>query len=361
MVAGHGPSDGRCLPCPGVSGSAVCIPPCTSHGRYKHSPNVKNLALQCSSRNTPLCSASSGSNRRNSDFSRHRHGFSRGRNRQNDERDNFENLEESEMFSSKNGPLLTSSGSSKFQATATPGPREKEIVELFRKVQAQLRERAAVKEERKIEESQKKGKESETVDSLLKLLRKHSVQQGKRSSGADSRDFILETPDRSGLFSEDRTTSIFDSNSSVKLEKRENEAPITSRPRSSFQRRSPVSRVKVQSTYSEYDEEPVTSVSQTDVESKGKHVTLEPALEIEPEAEPTFSGGDVFDDMSDDEISDVYEDDDHNASHQNAVENSNLSEMKLTDLRALAKSRGLKGYSKLKKHELIELLSGDSI
>ena len=33
-----------------------------------------------------------------------------------------------------------------------------------------------------------------------------------------------------------------------------------------------------------------------------------------------------------------------------------IEEMKLTELKDLAKSRGLKGYSKLKKSELIELL-----
>lgn len=33
-----------------------------------------------------------------------------------------------------------------------------------------------------------------------------------------------------------------------------------------------------------------------------------------------------------------------------------IEDMKLTELKALAKSRGFKGYSKLKKNELLELL-----
>lgn len=360
-IPGRGLSDGKCLSRSGVSGSAVCVSPCTSHGRYKHTPMFKVLSLQCSSRNTLMCSASSGSHRRNSDFSRqHKHGFSRNRIRQSEERENFENFEDSEMFSSKNGPLLTNSGASKFQATATPGPKEKEIVELFKKVQAQLRERAAVKEERKIEGSQKKGKESETVDSLLKLLRKHSVQQGKGSFDADSsRDFILDQPDRGRLFSEERNTGIFDSSGSVKHEKRENEAPVTSRPRSNFQRRSPVSRVKVEPVYADYGEQPVDNVSLTVFNGRRENLTLEPELEVESDNEASFSDGDVFDDVMDDEISDVYEDDNTNMSHQNAGETSNLSEMKMTELKALAKSRGFKGFSRLKKHELIELLSDD--
>uniref|UniRef100_A0A3Q7F3B7 Rho termination factor-like N-terminal domain-containing protein n=2 Tax=Solanum lycopersicum TaxID=4081 RepID=A0A3Q7F3B7_SOLLC len=35
-----------------------------------------------------------------------------------------------------------------------------------------------------------------------------------------------------------------------------------------------------------------------------------------------------------------------------------IEEMKLPQLKELAKSRGLKGYSKLKKSELVELLIG---
>lgn len=361
LIAGHGPSDGKCVPRSGVSGSAVCVSPCNSHGRYKHTPMVKVLSLRYSSRNIVMCTASSGSHRRNSDFSRqNKHGFSRSRNRQNEERDNFENFEDSEMFSSKNGPLVTNPGSSKFQVAAAPGPKEKEIVELFKKVQAQLRERAAVKEERKAEESQRKGKESETVDSLLKLLRKHSVQQGKRSIEADSsRDFTSDQPDRGGLISEERNTGIFDSSSSVKH--RENESPVSGRPRSNFQRRSPVSRVKIQPAYADYDaEQPVDNVSLPEFDGRRKNVTLEPELEeVESDNEASFSDGDVFDDVTDDEISDVYEDDNTNMSHQSAGETTNLSEMKITELKALAKSRGIKGYSKLKKHELVQLLSGE--
>ncbi|RVW53539.1 Rho-N domain-containing protein 1, chloroplastic [Vitis vinifera] len=204
LAAGYGPSDGRCLPCSGVSRRAVALSPCTSRCDYKTLSQVKIVPLKCISRGASfMCNASSSGNRRNPDFSRQsRHGFSRGRNRHNEENNNSENLEESEFLSSKNGPLLSLSGSPKFQATATPGPREKEIVELFRKVQAQLRERAAMKEERKSEASQRQAKESENVDSLLKLLRKHSVEQGKRRSS--SRDFNLSQPDQNGSFDEEK-------------------------------------------------------------------------------------------------------------------------------------------------------------
>ncbi|KAL3531226.1 hypothetical protein ACH5RR_010548 [Cinchona calisaya] len=356
---GHGPPDDTGLPCHGISGRAVRLSPYSSLGCDKIFAKAKNL--RCTIKNTsPVCSASSGSHRRNPDFSRqNKHGFSWNRNRQNEDRDGYDSLEEPEMFSSKNGPLLTSAGIPRFQATATPGPKEKEIVELFRKVQAQLRERAAVKEERKIEESQKKSKGTETVDSLLKLLRKHSVQQGKRSSDIEcGREFIMDQSEQNGPMLEERNTAIYDSNSSVKHVKRESEAPVISRPRSNFQRRSPVPQVKVQPIFS--DEDAINSVSRANSDQKMKEKTLEPEFGVEPETEPdtepTFSDSDVFDEMSADEISGIY-DDNENVQEPVLDEYSNLSEMKLTELRALAKSRGLRGFSKLKKHELIELLT----
>ncbi|KAJ6953067.1 Rho-N domain-containing protein 1 [Populus alba x Populus x berolinensis] len=165
-LPGYGSSEGRCLPFSGISGRAVAVSPCSSRGvHYVHS-QAQFGKMKCSSRASSIVCKSSGGHRRNPDFSRqNRQGFSRNRNRQNEEGNGFENLDDSDLLTSKNGPLLSLSGTPKFQATAAPGPREKEIVELFRKVQAQLRERAAVKEEKKVEASQGKGRENETVDS----------------------------------------------------------------------------------------------------------------------------------------------------------------------------------------------------
>ena len=144
FLIGYGPTDCRYLSCSNISGRAVTLSPCSSHCDHRIHSQLKIGSLKYSSKGISIiCRAGSGGHRRNPDFSKQRYGF-RGRNRQNEDRETFESLDESEMLSTKNGPLLSLSGSTKFQATAAPGPREKEIVELFRKVQAQLRERAAV-------------------------------------------------------------------------------------------------------------------------------------------------------------------------------------------------------------------------
>ncbi|GMH20887.1 hypothetical protein Nepgr_022729 [Nepenthes gracilis] len=194
-IPGYGQSESGCLPCLGVYGKAAWKPP-SPQSDCKTIFKVRTVSVKCSSRLTSFsCKASSNNPRRNPEFPRqNRHGFSRNRNRQNEERDSSENGEESELLSMKNGPLLSlSHNNSRHQATAAPGPREREIVELFRKVQAQLRERMAAKEERKVDTSRGQSKERETVDSLLKLLRKHSIEHGKRkvdegSSSADEGD-----------------------------------------------------------------------------------------------------------------------------------------------------------------------------
>lgn len=391
FLHGYGPSDGKCLPCSGISGTVAPAYPCSSRFNHRFKSQVRIGSLNGAYKGVSFtCRASSSGRNRNPDFPRqNRHGYSRGRNRKNDDRDGFENLEESDLLSSKNGPLVSLSSGTKFGATAAPGPREKEIVELFKKVQAQLRERSAVKEEKKAEALQGQGKENETVDSLLKLLRKHSVEQAKRTNNSGSnKDFMLDQPEKNARYSERKSTTSFDSNNSLKDEVEEPNASF-SRPASNFQRKSPIPRLTYQPIYSEDDHignsvPHVNSIGkrkknhfervpkpepepepkrepELELESELEHepvVDAEFEFEPEPEPEPELVQ------LLEEETSGPEETlnfDDENGEKQQLIERKDLSALKLLELRALAKSQGVKGFSKMKKGELVELLSGSSV
>ncbi|KAK7267388.1 hypothetical protein RIF29_20060 [Crotalaria pallida] len=384
---GCGMSEGRCLPCSGVSGRTASLYSCSSLNHYRFHSHVQIRGLKCASaRASFVCEA-----RRNPDFSRqNKHGSSRSRNRQNEGRDSFENFEE-DMLSLKNGPLVSLSPSGKSQATAAPGPREKEIVELFRKVQARLRERAATKEEKKVEASQGRGKENGTVDSLLKLLKKHSAEQVKsNSTGGRGKDLSLDRSQESTQHNGRRSTKFSDLDNAPKDEPQESNISSVARPRSSFQRRSPVPRVKYQPvSYNEEDTNVVPPSSEVRVNNRDKRDLKldhkegpgsEPDIDhdIEPDSEPDldhesdhdsepvivpkdelFFPDIAIDDLSDDDTHDSEQTyDDEHADEQLEVQHEDLSALKLTELRALAKSRGLKGFSKMKKGDLVELLTG---
>ncbi|ESQ51696.1 hypothetical protein EUTSA_v10016746mg [Eutrema salsugineum] len=387
-VPGYGVSDSRSFSNSAVSRRTLAILPCSSC--LVHKLHIKNKHLKSAPNKISfVCRASSSGHRRNNpDFSRNnKHGFRGGRNRRNEDRDGLDGgggLEDSEMLSSKNGPMFSLSNSPKFQATSSPGPREKEIVDLFRKVQAQLRARAAAKkEEKKTEEASKGqgGKESETVDSLLKLLRKHSGEQSKKKvSNFTSEKQLQEDDDAAER--QDHSSNHFDSRN-----KDRNATPFT-RPASSFRRNSPVPRHKSPSSYSGeamFDEASSYSVTWTQkkdqVESRDEpeyepeyepeesepRLTLfgpeesEEPEESEPrltlfESEPKLKPESFF--LEEDELSDDDDDDDEpiNAEEETAKD-EDLSALKLIELRAIAKSRGLKGISKMKKADLVNLLA----
>ncbi|XP_077225562.1 rho-N domain-containing protein 1, chloroplastic-like [Tasmannia lanceolata] len=393
-VPGYGLSEGRCLP---RSGFKI--------------PLSKKLVYG-SKRTSLVCNASSSNPRKNPDFSsqnKQRNGFSRSKNMQNQEEDRSD--EETEILSSKDGPLLSLSGSSKFQATAKPGPREKEIVELFRKVQAQLRERAAIKEEKRIEALQGQG-ERGTVDSLLKLLRKHSAKQGKK---IESEDFNLDQPESNNSINGEKNSNFFDSNSlaAEEIQEQPNVAPYTrpaskflrkhsakqgkrndsedfnldqpgsnnsingqknsnfldsnslapeeiqeqpsvapyTRPASKFRRKSPVPRVKYQPILFTEKDIGLSSPSKSQGKERKNIVQLDP----EPVSSDLHDEGFVQLDAESSDVDEAYDEVVEEPSLP--VEHTVISSLKLSELRVLAKSRGVKGYSKLKKAELVELLS----
>ncbi|XP_004289951.1 PREDICTED: rho-N domain-containing protein 1, chloroplastic [Fragaria vesca subsp. vesca] len=387
----YGPSDSKCLPCSGISRRVASVYPCSSH--FKSQVRVGSLNGAYAGASFTCRSSSSGRNR-NPEFSRqNRQGYSRGRNRRNEDRDGFENLEESDLLSAKNGPTHSLPSNTKFGATAAPGPREKEIVELFRKVQAQLRERTAVKEEKKVEPVQGQGKENETVDSLLKLLRKHSAEQAKRTSnGVGNKDFMLDQPEKSDRYSERKNRGSLDSNNSMKDYAEEPTASL-SRPASNFRRKSPINRLTYQPIYSEDDEivNSVQHVNSTDKRKKNYAERVskpepeqEPELDIdvesvleaepeplhvndidfEPEPEPEQEIVQLLEDETsgpEENVDDDADEEEEDEDKEQLIEQRDLSACKLPELRALAKSRGMKGFSKMKKAELLELLSGGSL
>ncbi|CAO2826610.1 unnamed protein product [Amaranthus hypochondriacus] len=378
-LQGYGPSDSTSLPCLGVSGRAVSVSTCPRTDCKR--AQVKITLPKCSLKHFSLiCMASTGGHRRNPDFSRQNSsGYSRNRNRLNEERDNFENLDEPEFLSTKNGPLLSLSNSPKSRASSVR-PREREIVDLFRKVQAQLRQRAANKEDKKFESVKGQNKESETVDSLLKLLRKHSVEQGKQKvDGGSVNEFSFDLPRPSGQSNEDKSKDFFDSGG-IREEPQETNKPSFSRPPSAFRRRSPVPRVKYEPIISSSDLDVKTyetlSEPGNDPESDsdlGPDMDLVSGLELEQEVEKEEEveaelamEADYVDEptigkLSETEFYDAEEDEfDKNKANEHAGLND-LSNMKLSELRSLAKARGMKGFSKLKKLELVELLSDDPI
>ncbi|RDX78327.1 Rho-N domain-containing protein 1, chloroplastic [Mucuna pruriens] len=351
---GCGMAEGKCLPCSGVSGRTAAVYSYSSLGHHKIHSHVRIRGLKCGFRGASVvCEA-----KRNPDFSRqNKHGPSRSRNRNNDGRDSFESFDE-DMFSLKNGPPVSLSTSGKFQATSAPGPREKEIVELFRKVQARLRERAASKEEKKVEASRVQSKENNTVDSLLKLLKKHSVEQVKRSSGAGrGKDFT------SDQLQESNQSQISDLLSAPKHESQESNV---ARPRSNFQRRSPIPRVKHQPVANNEDEDDMNAVAvvgSENTENNQDQIDLKLDDELDPDSESDIDSKDelffptigIAELSEDDDSEHTYNDD--SVEEQPAVQHEDLSSLKLSELRALAKSRGLKGFSKMKKSDLMELLT----
>ncbi|XP_074316079.1 rho-N domain-containing protein 1, chloroplastic-like [Silene latifolia] len=401
-VQGYGPSETSTIPCFRVSGKPGSI--CSGAGSVFKSCQVKIINAKRSLKHTPfVCKAGSNSQRRNPDFPRNRNIYSRNRNRYNEERDNSENshLGESEFVSTKNGPILSLSNSPQSNSTVAPGQKEKEIVELFRKVQAKLRERSTMKEEKKLDTVRGQNKESETVDSLLKLLRKHSSEQGQRKvNGGNTSEFRVDRPSKvNGRKSYGDESRSFSSPTRVVKEVSE-EAPKPSfgRPVSNFSRRSPVPKVRFEpivSTELSHDSvvqpeldvntngsyyEPVPdfeSESESELESyvdpildiaSGLEVVQEEEVE-EAEAEEEGEEEEEEEEEVYSEIGSVGEGDlleaevdayDEKDVQKKYHEVKDLNGMKLVELRALAKSRGMKGFSKLKKSELIGLLSDDS-
>ncbi|XP_074268184.1 rho-N domain-containing protein 1, chloroplastic-like [Silene latifolia] len=395
-LQGYGPPETISLPCFGVSGRAISISPCPG-SKFK-SFQAKVISAKCSFKHASfVCKAGSGGQRRNPDFRHNRNIFSRSRNKYNEEKDNSENLDESEFVSTKNGPILSLSNNSKPNATAAPGERERDIVELFRKVQAKLRERAAVKEENKFGAIEVQNKESETVDSLLNLLRKHSAEQGQRKvNGGNGSEFSVDRTRPNAKPVGDKNKRFTRPKSVVKEEPQETHRPSVGRPVSNFRRRSPVPRVKYEPIVSSEDTYDSLTQTELDVNMNGTHyepvadyesdsdleseIDITSGLELEEEEEEEEEDDEELEEpeveldpenefvdetatskllKADDlDVEEVVNDEKDTGKQR--IELNDWNSMKIVELKALAKARGMKGFSKLKKSELVGLLSDDS-
>ncbi|KAM7501469.1 hypothetical protein LguiB_000373 [Lonicera macranthoides] len=307
-VPGYVPSDGRCLPCTRVSGSIIKIASSSSCSDLNSFSHFKSISLKSASRScTIIFCSNSGNYRRNPDSPRqNRPGFFPFHYNLNEDSDD---LEESKHFSSKNRSVIAS----KYLYRSPPGPKDKEVIEKFREVQAQLQAKK-IKPEEKIEDLPKPKKESNNAGSRHNVLRKYLVPQADRDSSKDI---------------------IGASNGTLKHEVQKRERLSASSLTSNFRPRSQPN---------DSHDEAVNS--------------------DEPEPGPMLLSRAIFeeisDDISDDETfeSDEEDNEDDAEQEQNMIESRDLSAMKLTELRALARSQGIKGFSKLKKRELMELLSG---
>ncbi|KAF7152280.1 hypothetical protein RHSIM_Rhsim01G0262800 [Rhododendron simsii] len=190
-------------------------------------------------------------------------------------------------------------------------------------------EQGGVIDEEKSTSSFDSSNPGELESPFLKLLNKHDTPMGKNSwSKGSSRDFTLDRSAQNGSVNKEKSTASFDSNDFVKCE-----SPTLSRPVSNFRRRSPIPRVKF---------ELICSDSFTDSNLDGKRGST--PLEHEKR----------------EDSSDFVVGYSHNEAEQKQPVEDDLSAMKLPELKALAKSRGMKGLSRLRKHQLLELLSSSS-
>ncbi|KAG5401204.1 hypothetical protein IGI04_015811 [Brassica rapa subsp. trilocularis] len=373
-VSGYALSDSKCFSNSAVSRRTPAALDHKLNGSLKCTPNSSSL----------VCRVSSGGYRRNPDFSRlNKHGI----NRQSEDRDGFDG-DNSDMLSSRNGSLLSLSNSPKFQATSSPGPREKEIVELFRKVQAQLRARAAAKrEDKKAQEEEEaskgRGKEKSTRESRAKKLtvltametvryeeimwtggkiaaeetlsshgpkiimhhHHHHPLPGQRQASEESRQYqdlnllLLLILMRQLLM---RQASSY----SVTWTHKKDTAESHDEPEDELQAE----------IAPEYDEHAPEYESEPDPVA----AILEPESDLHLDASSFYQEEEhnvTLDALSEEEES---LDDADEEVEEEAVKDEDLSTLKLMELRGIAKSRGLKGFSKMKKAQLVELLSSDS-
>lgn len=240
------------------------------------------------------------------------------------------------------------------QATASPGQRDEEILKLFRKIQMQLQ--AAAKKGKKSEASQQRQSDRATVDSLVKLLRKHSMDQ----KSSPKEHFSTKLLARSNTLADEQKLNLFSPDGTKLKEEPALDPgfpdPVSStRPATNFRRKSPVPRMNCKAVSFE------EGINRPPTNSQANRKKKSDIIVDESETSPHADVG-VLDYLGQSLLDDQFDPSPSNETAEVITESSalkissDLASLKLSELRNLAKSRGLRGYSKLKKGELLELL-----
>lgn len=242
------------------------------------------------------------------------------------------------------------------QATASPGQRDEEILELFRKIQMQLQ--AAAKKGKKSEASRQRQSDRATVDSLVKLLRKHSMDQ----KSSPKEHFSTKLLARSNTLADEQKLNLFGPDGTKLKEEPALDPgfpnPVSStRPATNFRRKFPVPRTNFKAV--SFEEGKGINPPPTNFQASRKKKS--DIIVDESETSPHADVG-VLDYLGQSLLDDQFDPSPSNETAEVITESStlkissDLASLKLSELRNLAKSRGLRGYSKLKKGELLELL-----
>ncbi|XP_057764229.1 SAP-like protein BP-73 [Salvia miltiorrhiza] len=181
-----------------------------------------------------------------------------------------------------------------FEGKSSLSPNKEEILALFKRIQSSISKGETVNPKKRTSKTVE-DKPSPSAESILEVLHQSRTQRKGKSVGKKG-DKFLDTQKES-------------------LKEESAAEHISTRPPSSFTRRSPI---------------PSLSSPREQVQSGNETIP----------ATPTELTNEISESIDDD------------SDHQTMK----LAEMKLPQLKEVAKSKGIKGYSKLKKSELVELL-----
>ncbi|KAL7129844.1 hypothetical protein ABFS83_13G094800 [Erythranthe nasuta] len=194
-------------------------------------------------------------------------------------------------------------------------PNKQEILALFKRIQSSISKGENVNPKKRVSKSAEDSNKPSSAESILEVLHQSRTQGKGKTVGRRGDKFGAQQKDS---FKKEEISELL---SNVGLEK--------SRPPSSFTKRSPV---------------PVLSGSIDGVQPKNETLTETPSVIIPSDEIELKNERLVTTEVDkDEEQSEKFED------------------MKLAQLKEVAKSKGIKGYSKLKKSELVELLIRSSI